>query len=373
MQRDDQKLMVRNFIDKCDLCETENQLYNTGTDDAPVYKYGKYVFEIEVLPYETIVAPAPFEADADTVKIKAYLDELTESGANYTLMIGDHFTPSDIITIKVTDKTILVKNYKDGQTTYKGYHVLDDGVIEFSATDNDGVATAKLVKDVEMAEGQTLASLLGLNIAPETMEFDVDGNIVFKEGVLNGGTGLFNDFYWKDYAVDGSIKFIVSYDHHISTINFKYADGANTAQYAQLFMYGTTGLTSTFEKDLVAKLATIKDAPKPTSWAEEAPEFYNKMLSFLGEEVTAMVPYVFDERYTGHYDAGTLATTGTSVYTNLTDNLKYDDAYMLKVVEACVAMGYTKDSNKKATIKIGEKSLSITFLSARFVVMWRVL
>ena len=82
---------------------------------------------------------------------------------------------------------------------------------------------------------------------------------------------------------------------------------------------------------------------------------------------------VFDERYTGHYDAGTLATAGTSVYTNLTDNLKYDDAYMLKVVEACVAMGYTKDSNKKATIKIGEKSLSITFLSARFVVMWRVL
>ena len=355
------------------VCETENQLYNVGTDDAPDYQYGKYVFEIEVLPYETIVAPAPFEADADTVKIKAYLDELTESGANYTLMIGDHFTPSDIITIKVTDKTVLIKNYKDGQTTYKGYHVLDDGVIEFSATDNDGVATAKLVKDVEMAEGQTLASLLGLNIAPETMKFDEDGNIVFKEGVLNGGTGLFNDFYWKDYAVDGSIKFIVSYDHHISTINFKYADGANTAQYAQLFMYGTTGLTSTFEKDLVAKLATIKNAPKPTSWAEEAPEFYNKMLSFLGEEVTAMVPYVFDERYTGHYDAGTLATTGTSVYTNLTDNLKYDDAYMLKVVEACVAMGYTKDSNKKATIKIGEKSLSITFMSARFVVMWRVL
>lgn len=363
------------------VCETTNQLYNIGTDDAPVYKYGKYVFEIEVLPYETIVAPAPFEADADTVRIKAYLDDLTESGANYTLMIGDHSSPSDLITIKVTEKTILIKNYKNKETTYKGYHVLDDGVIEFSATNNgqataddasDDTATAKLIKDVEMAEGQTLASLLGLNIAPETLKFDEDGNIVFKEGVLNGGTGLFNDFYWKDYAMDGTIKFTI-YGDHISSINFKYADGEKTAQYASLFMFGTTGLTSNFEKDLVAKLATIKDAPKPTSWAEEAPEFYNKMLSFLGEEVTAMVPYVFDERYTGHYDAGTLATTGTSVYTNLTDNLKYDDAYMLKVVEACVAMGYTKDSNKKATIKIGEKSLSITFMSARFVVMWRVL
>ena len=350
-------------------CETQNQLYNTGTDDAPVYKYGKYVFEIEVLPYETIVAPAPFEADADTTRVKAYMDELTESGANYTLMIGDHYSPSDLITIKVTEKTILVKNYKNSQTTYKGYHVLDDGVIEFSATDNNGEATAKLIGDVEMAEGQTLASLLGLNIAPETMQFDVDGNIVFKEGVLNAGTGLFNDFYWKDYALDGTIKFTI-YGDHISSINFKYADGSTTAQYAQLFMFGTTGLTSNFEKDLVAKLATIKDAPKPTSWAEESPAAYEKMVTLLGEELAAIVPYIYDETVSGFFDGGTLSS-GTTLRIKLTDNKTLSDEYRSALTQACVDAGFTKVTNISAKLTVGNKVLTVGTLGTGVNIIYK--
>lgn len=351
------------------VCETANQLYNIGTDDAPVYKYGKYVFEIEVLPYETIVAPAPFEADADTTRVKAYMDELTESGANYTLMIGDHSSPSDLITIKVTEKTILIKNYKNSQTTYKGYHVLDDGVIEFSATDNNGEASAKFVKDVEMAEGQTLASLLGLNIAPETLKFDEDGNIIFKDGVLNGGKGLFNDFYWKDYAMDGTIKFII-YGDHISSINFKYADGSTTAQYAQLFMYGTTGLTSNFEKDLVAKLATIKDAPHPTSWAEESPAAYEKMVTLLGEELAAIIPYIYDETVSGFFDGGTLSSS-TTLRIKLTDNKTLSDAYRSALTQACVDAGFTKASNISAKLTVGNKILTVGTLASQVSIIYK--
>ena len=350
-------------------CETANQLYNIGTDDAPVYKYGKYVFEIEVLPYETIVAPAPFEADADTTRVKAYMDELTESGANYTLMIGDHYSPSDLITIKVTEKTILIKNYKNSQTTYKGYHVLDDGVIEFSASDNNGEASAKLIGDVEMAEGQTLASLLGLNIAPETLKFDEDGNIIFKDGVLNGGKGLFNDFYWKDYAMDDTIKFII-YGDHISSINFKYADGSTTAQYAQLFMFGTTGLTSNFEKDLVAKLATIKDAPHPTSWAEESPAAYEKMVTLLGEELAAIIPYIYDETVSGFFDGGTLSSS-TTLRIKLTDNKTLSDAYRSALTQACVDAGFTKASNISAKLTVGDKILTVGTLASQVSIIYK--
>ena len=360
-------------------CETENQLYNTGTDDAPVYKYGKYVFEIEVLPYETIVAPAPFEADADTVRIKAYLDDLTESGANYTLMIGDHLTPSDLITIKVTEKTILIKNYKNKETTYKGYHILDDGVIEFSATNDgqattedtsDDTATAKLIKDVEMAEGQTLASLLGLNIAPETMEFDEDGNIVFKEGVLNGGTGLFDDFYWKDSAMDGTIKFTVRNDN-ITAINFKYDNSSNTAQYANLFMYGTTGLTSTFEKDLVAKLATIKDAPKPTSWKEESPAAYEKMVTLLGEELAALIPYIYDQNYSGFYDAGTISSENTVLKIKLTDGKEFTKDYRKLLTAACVEAGFTRTSDFYAKLTVEGKVLGFGTLGTSINITYK--
>ena len=361
------------------VCETENQLVNTGTDDAPIYTYAKYVFEIEVLPYETIVAPAPFEVDADTVKIKAYFDDLNEAGANYTLMIGDHYSPSDLITIKVTEKTILIKEYKDKVTTYRGYHMLDDGVIEFTAenagqattdTTDDDVATARLVKDVEMTEGQTLASLLGFNIAPETMQFDEDGNIVFKQGVLNGGSGLFDAFYWKDYAMNGTVKLNV-YNNTISSINFQYGEGQTLAQYANLFMFGTTGLTSVFEKDLVGKLATLKEAPKPTTWAEESPAIYAKMVTLLGEELAAIIPYVYDQEYSGLFDEGTLSS-GTNLKIKLTDGSKsFSNDYRKAITQACVNAGFTKVTDWSAKLTLETKYITVGSLGTSINIVYK--
>ena len=353
------------------VCETENQLVNAGTDDAPIYTYAKYVFEIEVLPYETIVAPAPFEADADTVKIKAYLDELTEVGANYTAFLGDHYKPSDYKIIKVTEDTVLIQEYKDGQTTYRGYHRLDDGVIEFSAKKEGDEASATLVKDIEMAEGQSLASLLGFNIAAETMKFDVDGNIVFKDGVLNGGKGLFNEFNWKDYAIDGSIVLNVRTSDHITGIDFKYLDADNCSEYAQLYMYGTTGLTSTFEKDLAQKLANIRNAATPTTWEEESPNAYAKLLALVGEANIGLIPYVYDAAYTGHYDDGKTNDAGTMVTIKLKDNLYYTDAYRASVTDACVALGFTKASNTKATLAVDGKTLTVSTMGSSFVVLFK--
>lgn len=348
-------------------CETANE-YKTLDDDSSVFC--KYVMDIEVLEYEKIEDPKPFEADADTVRANAYISELNGANANYTMFLGDHYSPSDYKIIKVTNNTILIQEYKDAKTTYRGYYVLGDGVVEFSAKTDNNTVKATLVKDITLEQGQTFASLLGLKIAPQTLKFNEDGNIVFKDNVIDGGKGLFNEFNYNEYAIENTIEFIVR-NEHISTINYKYADGQTTAEYAQLYSFGTTAFTSSFETELMTVLPNIKNQAAPTSWAEEAPSFYGKMIEFLGEDVTALVPYVFDSRFTGHYDDGTIASTGTSVYTNLKDGLSYDAAYMLKVVEACVALGYTKDSDKKATIAVGDKKLSVTFLNSRFVVMYR--
>lgn len=360
------------------VCETENQLYNIGTEDNPVYVYGKYVFEIQVLEYEEIAEPAPFAADADTVKIQAYLDDLNEVGANYTLMIGDHYSQSDLITIKVTEKTILIKNYKNGETTYRGYHILDDGVIEFTAenegqdttnTTDDDTAKAKLVQEVEMQEGQSLASLLGLNIAPETLKFDEDGNIVFKDGVLNAGKGLFNDFYWKDYAMDGTIKFNV-YGGHISSINFKYGESDSLAQYSNIFMFGTTGLTSVFEKDLVTKLATIKEVPAPTCWAEESPAAYAKMVTLVGEETAAIIPYVYSREYSGFFADGEFSSE-TTLKIKMKDGKTLSDDYRKALTQACVDAGFTKVTNWSAKMTIGNKVLTVGSLGTSINIIYK--
>ena len=359
------------------VCETENQLYNTGTEDNPVYVYGKYVFEIQVLEYEEIAEPAPFAADADTVKIQAYLDDLNEVDANYTLMIGDHYSPSDLITIKVTEKTILIKNYKNGETTYCGYHILDDGVIEFTAenegqdtidTTDDDTAKAKLVKDVEMQEGQSLASLLGLNIAPETLKFDEDGNIIFKDGVLNAGKGLFNDFYWKDYAMDGTIKFNV-YGGYISSINFKYGESDSLAQYSNIFMFGTTGLTSVFEKDLVTKLTNIRNADTPATWKEESEDIYNNLVQVLGEYAD-IIPYVYDGAYSGNYTSS-INESGNMVTIKIPLSLSFTDEFKEKVIDAAVVNGFTKESFKKATKTVGEKKITIQLTGSSLGVLYK--
>ena len=353
------------------VCETANQLYNVGTEDNPVYQYGKYTFEIQVLEYEEIADPKPFEADADTVRIQAYLSELTDANANYTLFLGDNFTPNDYKQIKVTEDTILITQRKDGEITYRGYHALEDGVIEFSAKrSDDDEATATLVRDIEMEDGQSLASLLGLNIAPETMKFDEDGNIVFKDGVLKGGNGLFNEFGWEDYAIDGSIKFTI-YGDHISKIDFKYLESDNCSEYAQIYMYGTTGLTSTFEKDLTDKLANIRNAKTPTSWEEESPNAYAKLLALVGEDNIGLIPYVYNAAYSGHYDDGSLNTAGTMVSIKLKDGLTFTDAYRLSITEACVALGFTKASNTKATLAVGDKTLTVSTLGSTFAVLFK--
>ena len=349
-------------------CETAN--YLTELEDESMV-ISKYVMEIEVLPYETIADPKPFEADADTVRVNAYLSELNGANANYTMFLGDHYIPSDYKTIKVTENTILITEYKNKEYSYRGYHVLSDGIIAFTATNEDGEVKAKLVRDIELNDGQSFASLLGLKIAPETMKFDVDGNIVFKDNVLDGGKGLFNEFKYGQYAIESTVEFIIS-NGHVGTINFKYADGQTTAEYAQLYGYGTTSFTSTFEKKLLEILPNIRNQATPTTWEEEQPNAYAKILALVGEDNIGLVPYVYDPAYTGHFNDGTLNAAGNMVTIKVLDNLTFTDAYRLKITEACVALGYTKNSNTKATLALSNgKSLIVQTLGTAMAVSYK--
>ena len=353
--------------------ETENQLFNLGTDEDPIYAYGKIVLESEILPYEEIVAPTPFEADADTVRIQAYLDEVYGKDANYQMFVSDQAKTSDWKNIKVTKETILIQEYIGGKTTYRGYHTLSDGVIEFSATaDADGKAVAKLEKEIELKEGQSLISLLAPSVAPETMKFDENGNIVFKEDVLNAGNALFKEFKYPSYAMKDSVIFKVSSDH-ISNISFRYGNDEKYTEYAMLYTgtFGTTKLNSNFELDLVEKLNALKEAPKPTSWAEEFPEFYAKLVAFIGEENMQYVPYIYDKTYSGHFVLG--SDTATIKGAKLTGNLEFTAEYRASIQQACLDMGFAQSGTNKnsAYIILGEYKLTVATTGTQFSVMYK--
>ena len=354
--------------------ETENQLFNLGTDEDPIYAYGKIVLESEILPYEEIVAPTPFEADADTVRIQAYLDEVYGADANYQMFVSDQAKTSDWKNIKVTKETILVQEYSGGKTTYHGYHTLSDGVIEFSATaDGDGKAVAKLVKEIELKEGQSLISLIAPNVAPETMKFDVNGNIVFKEDVLNAGNALFKEFKYPSYAMKDSVIFKVSSDH-ISNISFRYGNDEKYTEYAMLYTssFGTTKLNGNFELDLVEKLNALKEAPKPTSWAEELPAFYEKLVAMVGEENMQYIPYIYDKNYSGHFVINFDKDTTKSVKFD-NNTLSFSNEYRAAIQKACLEKGFSQNGTNQysAYLMIGEYKLTVGTTGSQFSVIYK--
>ena len=352
-------------------CETANELVDVSTDpNATEFVFSKLVMEIEVLEYETIADPKPFEADADTVRVKAYLDELNGESANFTMFMGDYANTSNYKTIKVTENTILVQKYENSATTYTGYHKLSDGsIIKFSATNENDEANVKFEGDVELAEGKTFASLLGLNIAPEAMSFDVDGNIVFKDGVMNAGDGLFNEFKHNKYAVDGSILFKVT-SGHVTNISYNYGAGTSAVEYAMNYGYGTTALTSAFETKLLEVLPTLKGAPTPTSWAEELPAFYENVVSMLGEEYAALVPYIYDVAYSGKFTVGSNSATLKTAKLN---GATFTDAYRASISAACVANGFTQTATNPNScyIVLGDMKLTVGTTGSMFSVMYK--
>ena len=354
-------------------CETANMLVDISDPDAetPEYVYRKLVMEIEVLPYEKIEDPKPFEADADTVRIGAYLDEIQGEDANFTLFMGDYANTKNWKNIKVTSDTILVQEYKDSKLDgYHGYHKLSDGsVFKFSAKDESGEVNARFEGNVELEEGQTFASLLGFNVAPETMTFDVDGNIVFKEGVMNAGYGLFNEFSYNKYAQDNTITLKVS-GGHITGITYKYDSAPTATEYTSNFMYGSTTLNSSFEKKLLEVLPTLKEAPHPTTWAEELPEFYNRIISMVGEDNAALVPYVYDVAYSGKFTLH--FNTATTKAVKLASG-SFTNEYRAAISAACVANGFTQNPKNvnSCYIDIGDMRLTVGTTDSVFSVMYK--
>ena len=124
------------------------------------------------------------------------------------------------------------------------------------------------------------------------------------------------------------------------------------------------------EKDLTAKLATIKDAPKPTSWAEESPAAYEKIVALVGEANIGLIPYVYDAAYSGNFDDGKTNDAGTMVSIKLKSGT-FTDAYRLAITEACVALGFTKVSNTKATLAVDGKTLTVSTLGSTFAVLFK--
>ena len=126
-------------------------------------------------------------------------------------------------------------------------------------------------------------------------------------------------------------------------------------------------LTHSYTHTLITLLPNIKGTT-PTTWGEEDPEILANLTTLLGD-YASQIPYVFDPQFSGHYTSSVYSAT--MVYIKVPTNTPYSDSYKAAFIAACVENGFTKNSDKKATKVVGEKSIIVQFISATLAVQYK--
>ena len=101
------------------------------------------------------------------------------------------------------------------------------------------------------------------------------------------------------------------------------------------------------------------------------PEFYDRIVSMVGEDNVALVPYIYDIAYSGKFALGSNTATLKSV--KLTDNINFTNEYRAAISAACVANGFTQNSKNEYScyIDIGEMRLTVGTTGSMFTVMYK--
>ena len=94
------------------------------------------------------------------------------------------------------------------------------------------------------------------------------------------------------------------------------------------------------------------------------------MVTLLGEELAAIIPYIYDETVSGFFDGGTLSSS-TTLRIKLTDNKTLSDAYRSALTQACVDAGFTKASNISAKLTVGNKILTVGTLASQVSIIYK--
>ena len=239
-------------------------------------------------------------------------------------------------------------------------------MVKFTASQEDEKVVCKVLETLVYDENKPMVDLMNFNLAPETMRLDEDGNIVFKENVFGGGKGLTDQFHFAEWAIDGTVKF--SCHSNIYEIIFNYMEGDQYREYASIFQYGTTKFDGSFETALEKALPHILEVGNPTTWEEEDPEIFANLTTLLGD-YASQIPYVYDVNFSGNYTSSVYSAT--TVYIKVPISTPYSDSYKAAFIAACEENGFTKNSEKKATKAMGDKSIIVQFLSSTLAVQYK--
>ena len=95
------------------------------------------------------------------------------------------------------------------------------------------------------------------------------------------------------------------------------------------------------------------------------------MVTLLGEELAAIIPYVYDQEYSGLFDEGTLSS-GTNLKIKLTDGSKsFSNDYRKAITQACVNAGFTKVTEWSAKLTLETKYITVGSLGTSINIVYK--
>ena len=181
------------------------------------------------------------------------------------------------------------------------------------------------------------------DLSPRVIEETGTNTYGIIDGVYNYGEA-FPFTTYTPYATD----IVINTDEtHITSIVSDYTMWMAVGQETITYKYDNV----TIDEALLTLIKGVPEWTTPTSWFTEDINVYNTLVSILGEEGVAKIPYIFKEALTGNW--GTSVAAGSLQLYN--DGYYYDEvwmetpdlsqAFLAEFMEALVENGFTRQED----------------------------
>lgn len=341
---------------------------SSGFQDSETGNALVYTVDFTFKELESNAFPEP-EGKKDTAETLAfkekYIDGKLDGTGNVKIEAGSDKTADKAEYIEADGILYIHRygydgSYDEGYTlnpakdTYTGYKYDEEakGLTPFTLTKNDdgtfSVASVGYLKNGTIASNFKPFSFASSLIQSTSNENEY--KIVLNELVNLGNALLFDNnmqyvvnmestsslIYLEDMSIKTDGEYITSASYEIA-YNITDDDGKKYpgTVYEQKYTYNVSQ-----DANVVAAVASIKAKDPLKSWQEESSDIWQGLVSLLGAEEAANIPYLFHEQISGEWKFISSGTLNRLYVTQ--DEEFYDDDFYTEYGSLLVEKGWTK-------------------------------
>lgn len=254
-----------------------------------------YEVESRIVDYRNPQTPIPLGTIDETPAIKKSFD-LLKGETTYTVKIYDLRQPDLFTLLQITENAILRKEYLPKPGTSDELDVRTTGFAKNKENKILPIAVSadNIVRVTgDPIEGKTMRDLIGFDISENLFkENAAEGFYSLRCNVYNLHQHMFGGNNLKNYLYS---SFVMLHDAEgkISTIKYNYTINNNLISGREQMDFDHYGNT-VIEEGISSQFDDLSSFVSPTTWEAET-QVWEALVEKFGEEVAALIPYLYDE------------------------------------------------------------------------------